>query len=706
MAFTTGLTPQPDVAAPIATPTITPPTFPTTSPDVVKSSSIFDPFTGAGQQGRLDTLQTQQNNLAGTSDSLLSRFNDLSAPTPEAKSTLAGLQSNFQGTAQPQSDFLQAGNANINQFEQAALQDLQATQAGVETVRLKNAKTAALSILAPLGLADDTVAQKAVATGLGNVTKEIEGLFAPLRTQVRQNAATARDQLAAQDLAFRMQFLSDLETTQFRSQANLVNLIANLTGQQTNLAKTLGQAATPGEQSLASILGIIGTGAQVYNLIKGASVPAGAATGVNGGTPVSKAGVGLKALQATALEATPYIPGQYDEKAVAWLANGGIKNLAKQPLDKIAAVGDRISSWFGGGSPLVDAAGNLTSVGTQAVDSLMQTGVAADDAITAVASSDAGFFGGTAGTPTTIGGGLASPSGASSGASTTGAGGIGSKAGTSSSLANAGAGFVGGVAGQLAASQFTKHFAISKTGDLTRGGTTAAGATYGATVGSAFGPIGTAVGAFVGAVVGWFAGSALGRGLFGDGNKHGMTHSGQRAIDSLHKYIPDMPVGEAAFQKWLLDKSGGKYDTGKNLEDSNNAMVDQIGMTTISMMEDPVMRLKAAEDFFRTGGNSHFDNAAKAFKFAMVTDPKFYRAIIAKADPSASGNKDRNVLASGGLYAGDKPGTVIYDKFKELNTKYGIRNSDTGDFAHDGGVLVKQLNTMGINFSSNSGRTS
>lgn len=328
---------------------------------------------------------------------------------------------------QDANDFERVGRADVDLFEQAALEDLTAlaaeniaditaaeqanlaglstAQKGVESVRLKKAKTTALSILGPLGLADDTGALKAVATGLGNVVKEIEAVFAPLRAGIRTGAAAARSaersattgassdirlaglgartqvgatalgakeqaggtalaaregvrqagattlagaqlnlgtaelsanlgltdleatqkqdirnqvnsllqfatqsglqidgieataienavarivqarqiattqqldtitqqlDIGAQDLSFRLQFLSLLETVNLRSQTNMAAVIGALTGQASDVASLLGQAATPEEQGLASILGIINAGAQAVGATVGA----------------------------------------------------------------------------------------------------------------------------------------------------------------------------------------------------------------------------------------------------------------------------------------------------------------------------------------------------------------------------------------------------------------------------------------------------
>jgi hypothetical protein len=299
-----------------------------------------------------------------------------------------------QQLRQDANDFERVGRADVKVFEQAALEDLQASQNGVENVRLKKAKTAALSALAPLGLTDDTNVVKAVTEGLGNVLTNVESIFAPLRTQVRQTALGAREgvglqalqtkqeagkgalaskqstrevalgaettaagletsvlqsyiagntqlttaelassvqlteldvqqkqdirhsvdsfikqaadqgiqldaieasaienatarliqannimgdqtitqantdaartlQLSQADLAARMAFLSQLETTNFRSQNQLVDLINSFSAQGNAITQLLGQAASPGEQSLASILAIAETGAKV-----------------------------------------------------------------------------------------------------------------------------------------------------------------------------------------------------------------------------------------------------------------------------------------------------------------------------------------------------------------------------------------------------------------------------------------------------------
>jgi len=303
-----------------------------------------------------------------------------------------------QQLRQDANDFERVGRADVKLFEQAALEDLRASQTGVENVRIKKAKTAALSALAPLGLTDDTNLVKAMSEGLGNVVANVEAIFAPLRTQVRQTALSAREgvglqalqtkqeagkgalaskqstrgaalgaettaagletsvlqsyiagntqlttaelasnvqlteldvqqkqdirhsvdsfikqaadqgiqldaieasaienatarmvqanqlfgqqaitqantdadrsiQIASQDIAARMAFLSQMETVNIRSQQNLVALIGALSGQSNAITQLLGQAASPGEQALSSLLGIGQTAATIAALV-------------------------------------------------------------------------------------------------------------------------------------------------------------------------------------------------------------------------------------------------------------------------------------------------------------------------------------------------------------------------------------------------------------------------------------------------------
>jgi hypothetical protein len=453
-------------------------------------------------------------------------------------------------------------------------------------------------------------------------------------------------------------------------------------------------------------------------------------------------GFGKTALQGVGMYVS-MVPGM--DTVVQDLANGtagkAVGDFADNVVSGIKNLGGKIAGAFGfGGTALMDSAGNMTETGAQVVNELMANGVDGATALNAVAQAGGGAIAG--GAALVDAGGQITEAGAAainglmstgmgfeeasqavmganaasfvgppapSGAGTAGTAGTSGTSSAGATAANIGAGIAGGMAGTYTASQFTKHWKLSKSGQLTQSGGAAAGAAYGASVGATAGSIipgaGTAVGAligaFVGAVAGWFGGSAIGRGLFGDGDKHGLSHTARRGIDVLHKYAKDIPAGEGDFQSWLTEQSGGEYDTGKNLEDANNEMVDQVAMMTFSMV-DPSQREQAASDYFigakgagggKGPGGHQFNNGSDAAKFAMLTDDAFFKAVIANTDPTRSGNNDRNVL-TGGIYAGDKPGTVVYDKFKELSDKYGIRHTDTGDFAHDLGVFVKHLNTM------------
>lgn len=230
--------------------------------DVAKSitggdSGVIGALTGGGQNERLDVLNEQQSYLRGLVGDYLTKFNeagDTAQQTEISKSIspILGIGPNTD----PNQTFVAQSQRNIDEFKNAALEDLNASQTGVETARLRKAKTTAIATLAPLGLQDDTQAIKAVSEGLANVSAEVEALFAPQRTAVRQTALAANQEVMTQDLAFRLQFLSMLQTVGLRSQGNIAGLVSALTGQESDVAELLGQAATPGEQALSTLLGI------------------------------------------------------------------------------------------------------------------------------------------------------------------------------------------------------------------------------------------------------------------------------------------------------------------------------------------------------------------------------------------------------------------------------------------------------------------
>ena len=594
--------------------------------------------------------------------------------------------------------------------------------------------------------------QRMAQYGLENSNTPFEQLYvshtgATLYPQLQQNVIGASQAIAAIDNYNRLdanqkvqlhnnlgQMLSgELSKLHGQDLVAATSVLNQALNSQSSLYQSLSQMDSPAmAAALMFLMGQkmtapTGGGNQTVNVNTGGTTPGGTPPGTptdQGGGGVQTwldnlGGLGKDALAGVGMYVS-MIPGM--DKVVQSFADGSYRDAAGNLVDK---AGNSIKDLLGMNG--VDPAWETTATGlvdmmnyphvftwpeSQAVINAMQQGASSMDAINGVLS---GSSANTADAFLANGGGITNPLPAPVGSLDTEAANLANGTTTpggppaASPLATGGAGVVGGTLGTMTASQFTKHWKLSDSGQLTRKATTgsgaAAGTSIGAAIGSAVGPIGTVVGAgigaFVGAIAGWFGGSAIGRGLFGDGDKHGLSNRARRGAEVLHKYAKDIPADEAGFQSWLKDQSGGAYDTGKHLEDSNNAMMDTVAISTLSMIEDPTKRTKAAEDYFigAAGSNGKFNNSQDAVKFAMLTDDNFYNTVMSNVDVTRSGNNDRNVL-TGGIYQGDKPGTVVYDKFKELSDRYGIRSSDTGDFAHDLGVFVKQLDTMGVTASS------
>ena len=183
--------------------------------------------------------------------------------------------------------------------------------------------------------------------------------------------------------------------------------------------------------------------------------------------------------------------------------------------------------------------------------------------------------------------------------------------------------------------------------------------------------------------------------MFGDGDKHGLSHSARNKLGILSKYVGDLPSNEADFEQWAKENAG--WDPSSKKENYNNAAIDMIGFSMISAMNDPTQRAQAAKEFF-TGGTGKFPNPGAAFRYIMLTDDDFAQKMFREADPTNDGNHFRKVF--GDMYQGDHPGPLkdVYDRIKQQFP--GSRLGDMGDFTSEAGKFLIGLHNMGVQFGA------